>query len=340
MVALGALLAVVLVAAPAAADAEDSVVGYDMSIELEPDGVAHVTLDLDMDFGVDPNRGPFLTHIVKQQFDDTRDRVYRFSNIQVSSSTGAVDTVSVEENGGWLEIRIGEEDRDEFTGVHSYRITYDVDGWVNTVDFFGETTGLTEDEFYVNVIGDAWEVPLQDVRVRVAGPADVVAGGCFAGYYGADDPCTSSAAEGAKAVFTQDSLAAGEGMTVYVAFPAGTFDADPILVERWTLGRAFTATPARAGLAVVIGAVGAWLVLSRVRRRGRDEQYLGLTPGLAPAPGQVATVGARGRSPVTVQFTPPAGFRAGQLGTLVDERADPHDVTATIVDLAVRGYVV
>jgi uncharacterized membrane protein YgcG len=40
-----------------------------------------------------------------------------------------------------------------------------------------------------------------------------------------------------------------------------------------------------------------------------------------------------------VQFTPPAGVRAGELGTLVDEVAHPHDVTATIVDLAVRGHL-
>ncbi|MGV8967219.1 MAG: DUF2207 domain-containing protein [Cellulomonas sp.] len=40
-----------------------------------------------------------------------------------------------------------------------------------------------------------------------------------------------------------------------------------------------------------------------------------------------------------MQFSPPAGFRAGQLGTLIYERADPRDVTATIVDLAVRGYL-
>jgi uncharacterized membrane protein YgcG len=40
-----------------------------------------------------------------------------------------------------------------------------------------------------------------------------------------------------------------------------------------------------------------------------------------------------------VQFEPPPGLRPGQLGTLIDEKADPRDVTATIVDLAVRGYL-
>ena len=40
-----------------------------------------------------------------------------------------------------------------------------------------------------------------------------------------------------------------------------------------------------------------------------------------------------------MEFVPPDGLRPGQVGTLVDFRANPLDVTATIVDLAVRGYL-
>ena len=40
-----------------------------------------------------------------------------------------------------------------------------------------------------------------------------------------------------------------------------------------------------------------------------------------------------------VEFVPPDDLRPGQLGTLVDFKANPLDVTATIVDLAVRGYL-
>ena len=40
-----------------------------------------------------------------------------------------------------------------------------------------------------------------------------------------------------------------------------------------------------------------------------------------------------------MEFVPPDGLRPGQVGTLVDFKANPLDVTATIVDLAVRGYL-
>jgi len=45
------------------------------------------------------------------------------------------------------------------------------------------------------------------------------------------------------------------------------------------------------------------------------------------------------REPVAVQFQPPEGLRPGQIGTLLDEQANVVDVTATIVDLAVRGHL-
>ena len=45
----------------------------------------------------------------------------------------------------------------------------------------------------------------------------------------------------------------------------------------------------------------------------------------------------RGVAPV--EFAPPQDLRPGQVGTIVDEQANTLDVTATIVDLAVRGYL-
>ncbi len=40
-----------------------------------------------------------------------------------------------------------------------------------------------------------------------------------------------------------------------------------------------------------------------------------------------------------VEFAPPDDMRPGQMGTLIDEQANVLDVSATLVDLAVRGYL-
>ncbi len=51
----------------------------------------------------------------------------------------------------------------------------------------------------------------------------------------------------------------------------------------------------------------------------------------------------RGRDPrtgpVAVQYAPPDGMTPAEAGTLVDDDAGMRDITATIVDLAVRGYL-
>src|SRR5262249_11500046 len=38
-------------------------------------------------------------------------------------------------------------------------------------------------------------------------------------------------------------------------------------------------------------------------------------------------------------YEPPKGFTTAATGTLIDDSHDPRDITSTIVDLAVRGYI-
>src|SRR5260370_19558075 len=51
----------------------------------------------------------------------------------------------------------------------------------------------------------------------------------------------------------------------------------------------------------------------------------------------------RGRDPrlrpIAAQYEPPNQLTPGEVGTLVDNSADMRDITASIVDLAVRGYI-
>ncbi len=336
VVGVGLGLTALLVAAPASAsinDSEDRITRYDLVVNLNDDGVADVTLDLWADFGFRPNHGPYLTYVVKQPFDDTRDRVLRYSNWRVTSDT-APDQVSVETEGQWLIVKIGDPDR-VITGEHRYRISFRVEGWINSAGFDWPAGPLPQDELYLNVITD-WGIPLEQVSVRVIAPGEVLDVACWRV---GTDPCDSATASGQVAEFVDPAIARYTPLTIAVAYPAGTFGVvEPILQERWAAERAFAANPGTGVGAGLVGLVGGALVIRRARQKGRDEEFVGLTPGLTPV-GDPGVVGARTKRPVTVQFQPPAGFRAGQTGTLVDEVADPHDVTATIIDLAVRQYL-
>jgi uncharacterized membrane protein YgcG len=115
----------------------------------------------------------------------------------------------------------------------------------------------------------------------------------------------------------------------------------PILEERWSAQRAFAATPATMsafGILLVLAVGG---VLALLWRHGRDRRAVGSAIDVAFAEGDAASerVPLLGRGETPVEYEPPDRLRPGQLGTLVDERANPLDVTATIVDLAVRGHL-
>ncbi|GAA1015754.1 DUF2207 domain-containing protein [Acrocarpospora pleiomorpha] len=170
--------------------------------------------------------------------------------------------------------------------------------------------------------------PLEQVTVKVVGPGQVQNLACFAGDVGAALGCTTAAMDetGETAEFEQQGLAAGQVLTVVVGYPAGTTGAGPTLEHRFSLGAAFTVNAITGGslaLLLVLLLGGFWLVYWT---RGRDARVIG------------AESGVRGGHE-NGQFAPPDGVRPGQIGTLIDEQADVIDVTATIVDLAVRGYM-
>lgn len=325
-------------ASPAYADDQGAreVTRYDVDVQLAADGSARVTLDFDFDFADTPGHGPFLTLPVRQAIEGSDQvRVYDVSDVTASSPTGAPANVYLDRTPYWLEIRVGDEDIADVSGVQRYVVSYTLDGMVNP-----GAGASGEDEFFWNVVGTEWEIPLSDLSVVVDGPANVVGTICFAGSFGSTQPCTSNASSGTQATFTQDSVAPSEAFTIDVAYPGGTFvGAEPVIEDAPQPPNPFALTPwaVAAGAVALVGGAGA--AIWRSGRRGRDQQYLGLTPGLTPTTGQDGAVGPARRTPVTVQFTPPEGVRAGQMGTLVDEVADPRDVTATIIDLAVRGYL-
>ena len=309
---------------------------YDVTVDLEPDGAAQVSIDMDFAFGTQPGHGPYIWLPTRQGYDADRDRLYKVGPFTVSSDTGAPTFRYFDRSSSGISMRVGDKDRGDITGVHQYTIGYRLEGMLNPAAGDG-----TYDEFYWNAIGDGWEIPISNASVTVRGPAQVAAADCFAGEAGSTASCAASTRTETTASFTEPSLPPGRLFTVAVGWPAGTFeDPNVMLVAK---ERGFDLldpmTPA-GGLAALIVLLGVGGVVGVARWLGRDKIYLGLTPGLTPADDGAARVGRRRRKPpVAVQFEPPRGLRPGLVGTLVDGVADPHDVTATIVDLAVRGYL-
>lgn len=169
------------------------------------------------------------------------------------------------------------------------------------------------DELYWNVTGDEWDVPIQAANARVVLPeaATGIRVNVFTGAYGsrakeADSEIVGNGVE----VRTRQPLGYHEGLTIAVAFDKG-FVHEPTALDKASL---FLKSNWPLGLPFIVFAIMFYLWWTQ----GRDPRL----------------------RPIAAQYEPPDQLTPGEAGTLVDNSADMRDITSTIVDLAVRGYLV
>ncbi len=334
--ALAGLGIVVLAGGPGAAQTGfEQITAYDSDVTIEPAGTLLVRETIDYDFASTPKHG-ILREIPVRTSDsgkDGYDRVYPIDVVSVRGSPGTPDEYTTDEQGDDLVVKVGDPDR-TITGQHRYEITYRVRGALN---------GFADhDELVWNAVGTEWTVPIAAASATVHAPGPIQAVRCAQGPLGSFLPCTTATADGSTASFAADRLGVFQGMTVSVAFPKGLVPPPrSVYDERFRLASAFRVTPATGSIAGGILVAGILATVGLVWWGGRDRRYRG-----SPVDAAFGSVdGIDERVPLIrhdetpVEFEPPDGLRPGQVGTLVDFVANPLDVTATIVDLAVRGYL-
>jgi uncharacterized membrane protein YgcG len=168
------------------------------------------------------------------------------------------------------------------------------------------------DELYWNVTGTDWTVPLGPVTAHAVLPVGVtgVRAAEYTGAYG-------SRAQGAQV----DIL--GSNVTARTLHPLA-YREGLTLVVGWDKG--FVTAPTRSDLVAQFLQSNWPLFLPVVAFLSM--YWLWYTRGRDPRVGSVA-----------VRYEPPNGLSPGEAGALVDDSADMRDVTASIVDLAVRGFL-
>ncbi|MGE3857880.1 MAG: DUF2207 domain-containing protein [Dehalococcoidia bacterium] len=334
LAALLASLAVLAGARTVLAQSGERVTSYRIDARIEADGGVLFQETITYDFGSNDRHGIDRNVITSQYYDDRNDREYPLEVISVTSpSPDTPVQYDLTGFGDLTRIRIGDPD-ETISGTHTYVITYRLEGTLNAFD--------DHDEFYWNIIGDQWDVPIQRVEVAVRAPAPPTRMLCFAGPFGSSELCAASDIQGDVATFS-GSLDANEAFTVVIGLPKGAVSPAPapILHERWSFSRAFAWDMRRTAPAVLL-LFAVFLGLSRlIYGIGRDRQAVGQVVAAIPAPAGAAEepVPLFHGTVTPTEYLPPEGMRPGLVGTLEDEVAHPLDVTASIIDLAARGYL-
>jgi hypothetical protein len=274
----------------------------------------HAELDVLPDSSLD------VTETIRVDFTGARNGIYRtipveyagpggfnyslfLTDISATEAGGAPLRIERLRRGGNLQLQIfvpAAEDTSRNITLH-YRVR---DG----LRFFED-----HDELYWNVTGTAWDVPIESASAHIILPGGVTGlrAANYTGFLGSrlQDARVDTLGSNVD-IRTQRPLAFHEGLTIvagwdkgFVHEPRGSEKVAQFLDSNW---------PFLVPIGVFFLMLGLWY------SRGRDPR-----------------VGA-----IAVQYEPPPGLSPGEAGALVDDQAGIRDITATLVDLAVRGFIV
>ena len=315
------LTAIVAVTSASVARADDPVAtSFTFTGVLGSDGRLSVTETISFDAAPDELVQRIAT---KQRIDESSHFTYEVSDVSATIDGAAAVTES-STDGDYLVLTV---DTASAAG-QDVVITYDVMGTTRTEESSsGPLTVMT------------WRV-LQGLSVQVESvkgsfrlPAMTEVVDCTAGPPGTPDKCdlyASGTSDSPMPTFQTGTRGVGEQVTMVVGVAADAVQPTASVVSEWSLDRAFTLSPLTAAIALGALLLGAALIWQLHRRTGRDDA----AGGTAEPVGTFRPVG-----PGESVFETREGLRPGLVGTVADERVDPVDVTATLLGLAVRGYI-
>jgi uncharacterized membrane protein YgcG len=231
--------------------------------------------------------------------------------LSVTDASGKAWKCKVEKAGPVINVRIGDA-RKYVVGRQTYIITYIVE---NVILFFKD-----HDELYWNVTGNFWKAPIKEASAVVflttkEKSKNLMAAG-YEGGYGSKEECGYETYDNSGKFRTKRSLKMGEGLTVVFGWDKGLVSPPSSWKKFWW------AVNLKENWVFLLPIFSFFYMANRWYRKGRDPKV---------------------RESIAVMYGPPKfenqPLTPAEVGTLVDEKLDPRDITSTILGLAVKGYI-
>ncbi|MBI5037995.1 MAG: DUF2207 domain-containing protein [Candidatus Kerfeldbacteria bacterium] len=284
----------------------EQISSFEVNISIEPSSVMMVTEKITYDFG-DGQRHGIFRDIPYAYSRSGNAYKLRLAIVSVTDELGQSEPYALSRSGGMLHIKIGDPET-LVSGEQTYQISYTVERAIN---YFGD-----HDELYWNVTGNDWPVGIEAAVARITLSRgltdDQRLTQCFTGPINSTESnCHSIFFDEYTAVYTSDTLLSPyEGLTIVLGWPGG-ITTPPTTAQRliWFVQDNWAvAIP----IIVLIGMYTVWY------RRGRDPL---------------------GQKTIIPQYEAPDRLSAGLVGTIVDEKAQLRDISAALIQLAVKGYL-
>jgi uncharacterized membrane protein len=275
---------------------------FDERVVISSDGTIEVTETIEAQFIGSNWHGIYRTIPVEYTTPAGLDYTLLLEPLSVTDDTGQPLKYERSASGRSTKFKIYVPNPDNATRtvVLRYRV-------LNALTFFDD-----HDELYWNVTGNEWEAPIEHASTQIELPSGVT--GLHAIYY--SGPFGS-----------RDKDAAVESRSNLVEFRSThplEFHAGLTAVVGWDKGFVHEPTASQKILFIlrsnwpILIPVGVFVLMF----------YWWWTKGRDPE-----------RDAITVQYEPPDNLSPAECGTLVDSKVAMCDITATLVDLAVKGYL-
>ena len=225
---------------------------------------------------------------------------------KISSTSGAPTQYTTSTSNGNEVLKVGDPNR-TVTGSQEYTIDYSMQ---NVISFYKD-----HDELYWDINGDQWNQPFTVLHATVHTPTGLKLWmqkpECFVGTYGSTSQACTVSVAGDSITTSAANLEPQSTLTLVVGFQKGYFHPmtwRDYLADYWVQTVEFVVP------IIVLGGSGFiwWL------KRGRD---------------------AKGRGTIIPEYDAPDNLSPLEVGTVIDFVVDNRDITATIIDLAIRGYI-
>ena len=259
-----------------------------------------------------------VTETIKLTFSDQNHGIFRAIPVDYRDNSLKLDIKSVQRDGreepfttyGEANnevLKIGDGDK-TITGQHTYEIQYEMK---NIVRFYDDY-----DEWYWDINGDQWEQPFEHVSGEVIMPEGwstegIPSASCYTGKLGSTQSICNIVQTVTGYTFeATNSLGPNETLTVATPFQKGLFiprdNTDWFKDNAWQL------------VGLVMGGGLSFAAFRQWHRWGRDY---------------------KGRGVIIPEYKASKNLTPAEVGLLNDYSVDARDLTATIIDLAIRGYI-
>ncbi|MFA5829321.1 MAG: DUF2207 domain-containing protein [Candidatus Gracilibacteria bacterium] len=299
---------------------------FKVNMDIYQDGRTFITENIQADFSQEKHHGIFR-YIPLYYNDDQNQKMDLGIYLQtIRDEIGKIWTYDQSYLQDSIYLKIGDANV-YLNSLETYIIDYQVN---HAIRYYKD-----HDEIYWNITGNDWPVAIEHTEASITLPKDLAEKDlkftCFTGITGSKDQnCTHSIekAEDGSQIFTfkADNLKTLEGLTVAVGFPKGVInEIAPVPYQsdsyyqgssngdntpNWTM--IFLEIFVLPFLLSIIYTI-LWF------KNGRDPKA--------------------DKTAIMPIYTPPADLTPAEIGALVKDYVEEKDLSATIVDLCVRGYM-